>query len=167
MRIFAPEFFNDLKCRIVLMPGAKDDFKFRIVLAEETFQIVFQHRFHAMQGLQYTDEREIRQRSRFTSQFSAEPSRCYEAQEQIDGAGEESQNRAGKKNPSHRGNSPPKLGGVDSRAKRAKTGWFPSEPPRLASLGPPPNLGGELWLVSKYFPPLAATTSMLEAPTNS
>ena len=47
-------------------------------------------------------------------------------------------------------NSPPKLGGVAASVSE-QTGWFHSrvlqaiatEPPRLASLGTPPNLGGE------------------------
>ena len=34
------------------------------------------------------------------------------------------------------------------RAKRKRNvGWFPLEPLRLASLGTPPNLGGELFPV--------------------
>ena len=54
--------------------------------------------------------------------------------------------------------TPPKLGGVAARTakrepdrakpekKSEQTGWFSWEPPRLASLGPPPHLGGELFV---------------------
>ena len=107
------------------MPGPKDDFKFRIVLPEKTFQIAFQHRFHPVQGLQYTDKRQLRYGLPFTSRFSAEPSRRYEGQKQIDGAREESQNRADEKYADH-----------------------------------------ERLFVSRYFPPLAATTWTVEAPIN-
>ena len=39
------------------------------------------------------------------------------------------------------------------RAKRKRNvGWFLLEPPRLASLGSPPNLGGEFFFVSPLEP---------------
>ena len=83
------------------MASAKDDFKFRIVLTEETFQITFQHRLHPMEGLQDADKRKLRYGSPFISRFFAKPPCRDHSQEQVGRAGEESENRADEKHASH------------------------------------------------------------------
>src|SRR3989442_1733071 len=73
------------------MPSASNEFEFRVILPEKTFQVALQHRLHAMERLQHRNKRPCMPVVGFLSKLPAKASCRSQDQHQIDRAGNKSE----------------------------------------------------------------------------